>query len=78
MGLRTRHPNGGTWFPVSQSASMDSWAVSLWLPTGKATLKTFSLGPRCTSLPFFGEGSCTKIDYRKKGTLIRTSQIWRT
>ena len=24
------------------------------------------------------EGSLTIIDYRKKGTLIRTSQIWRT
>ena len=22
--------------------------------------------------PFLGEGSCTKIDYRKKGTLILT------
>ena len=28
--------------------------------------------------PFVGEGSPTKLDYIKKGTLILTSQIWRT
>ena len=31
---------------------------------------------RCPSLPLFGwEGSPTKIDYRKKGTLILTSDL---
>ena len=39
------------------------------------------LGPpaRCPFSPtFFGEGSPTKIDHRKKGALILTSEIWRT
>ena len=38
------------------------------------------LGPPVVPFyPFLGEGSPTKLDYRKKvGTLILTSQIWRT
>ena len=49
-----------------------SWQFYFWLIP--------ILGPPVASFyPFFGEGSPTKIDYRKrKGTLIRTSQIWRT
>ena len=51
----------------------------------EASLFAFSsvpeLGPpaRCSSLPFLGEGSPTKTDYRKEeGTLILTSQIWKS
>ena len=33
------------------------------------------LGPPVVPLPFFGEGSPTKIDYRKKGSLILTSLL---
>ena len=34
------------------------------------------LGPPVVPFfPFFGEGSLTKIDYRKKGTLILTSPL---
>ena len=36
------------------------------------------LGPPVPIYPFLGEGSPTKIDYREKGTLILTSQMWRT
>ena len=31
--------------------------------------------PSSALLPFFGEGSHTKIDYRKKGTLLLTSLL---
>ena len=31
--------------------------------------------PSIADLPFFGEGSPTKIEYRKKGTLILTSLL---
>ena len=42
----------------------------------RAQLETRVTRPPSSSLlPFFGEGSPTKIDYRKKGTLILTSLL---
>ena len=39
-------------------------------------LGTFpTVGPSSALLPFFGEGSLTEIDNRKKGTLILTSLL---
>ena len=35
----------------------------------------FTRSPNSALLLFFGEGSPTKIDYRKKGTLILTSLL---
>ena len=41
----------------------------------QASLGCFSRSPSGALLPFFGEGSPTKIDYRKKGILILTSPL---
>ena len=38
-------------------------------------MRSETRSPSSAILPFFGEGSPTKIDYRKKGTLILTSLL---
>ena len=52
---------------------------SPWLPKGMGRYGNDKLGPpaRCQLLPFLflGEGSPTKIDYSKQGTLILTSLL---
>ena len=45
-----------------------------WVPKFPTALQRSLLGPPVVPFyPFWGEGSPTKIDYRKKGTLILTS-----
>ena len=41
----------------------------------RSTRETTTRSPSSALLPFLGEGSPTKIDYRKKGTLILTSPL---
>ena len=50
--------------------------------SGALQLHVFVFYTRCPRSalfnPFLEEGSPTQIDYGKQGTLILTSQIWRT
>ena len=58
---------GGVWGGLSK---LGSSAVAVSGLVGRVPL----LGPPVVPFyPFFGEGSPTKIDYSKKGTLIPTS-----
>ena len=60
------------------TAGLNSWLRNQWCPPGETNWHSFvGLGPPV--VPFYplllGEGSPTKMDYRKKGTLILSSVL---